>query len=331
MAKIFTLVLSLGILFQSNAQVEPEFRVREEIYRPLNNATLLTDPSVTGGFWEAPECFTYIFNEPVTVNQFSSVYTEIDICTDGVMTLYGEDNEADIILVGFQLDLIDKRIDDGLMESSDIYVKYNNGYTTIEFRNAASYFEFGWYGSVDSKFNYQIRIEHSTGNILYHYGASSFDEPLWDLIEFLENPAAGVGVFTGTDDLYWLLTGNLNNLELTYYENPTSPGLPADRLKRFPNENTVVEIIWEPSTSIKEQENPIKSKVFPNPVLDELTVQFKGGAAQLNLTDILGRSILQMDNIVSGQTIRLPQLNPGIYLITISNNLGKHTGKILKN
>jgi hypothetical protein len=329
MAKIFTLILSIGIALQAWAQVEPEFRVRQETYRPLNNATLLTDPSVTGGFWEAPECFTHILNEPVIFNQFNSVYTEIDICTDGLVELYGDDGEVSVTLVPFLLDLIDKRIDEELMETSDIYVQYQNGYTTIEYRNVASYFEFGWYGSVSSSFNYQIRIEHSTGNILYHYGPSSYEEPLWDLIELLESPTAGVGVFSDNDELYWLLTGNPNNLELTYYENPAGP-LPEDRLQQFPNENTLVEIIWEPSTSVKNLPNPVGLTVFPNPVSEELTLEFKGGASNISITDILGKTVFQMENVVSGQTIVLPSMNSGIYIVSLNNELGKHSCKVLK-
>ena len=69
-------------------------------------------------------------------------------------------------------------------------------------------------------------------------------------------------------------------------------------------------------------------QVFPNPAVDYLQVETTfTDPWQYKLQDMLGRQILQGTSVVASHQLRLPNLEAGIYLIRVHNQLGHSASK----
>ena len=74
----------------------------------------------------------------------------------------------------------------------------------------------------------------------------------------------------------------------------------------------------------------METKVYPNPTTGKLTVEFSsytGGAYNLTVTDMSGRTILTEDvKATSGNNqhqLNLESANPGMYMLYIKDNSGQ--------
>ncbi len=81
-------------------------------------------------------------------------------------------------------------------------------------------------------------------------------------------------------------------------------------------------------TSVTTAINQIETKVFPNPVSSDLTIQSKG-YFQYILYDITGRKRMMEDKNYNEVTINLTGLAKGMYVLQITNAKGKAVHKIL--
>ena len=81
-------------------------------------------------------------------------------------------------------------------------------------------------------------------------------------------------------------------------------------------------------TAVTPAINQIETKVFPNPVYSDLTIQSKG-YFQYILYDITGRKQMMEDKNYNEATINLTGLAKGMYLLQIKNAKGKAVHKIL--
>ena len=93
-------------------------------------------------------------------------------------------------------------------------------------------------------------------------------------------------------------------------------------------------------TGLSEVSNqPFMFNVYPNPFTDEANIVFnldKPEAVSLRVTNLLGQtvSVYQPGNLASGEhsiTLYGKYLSPGIYLVTLSDNNGSSTKKLMLN
>lgn len=71
--------------------------------------------------------------------------------------------------------------------------------------------------------------------------------------------------------------------------------------------------------------------ISPNPVKDRLEIRSQTPLKQLELFDLMGRSILSTDDLEKLNS-KIPQLNPGIYLLKIIAKDGRSRSlKLIKN
>ncbi len=87
-----------------------------------------------------------------------------------------------------------------------------------------------------------------------------------------------------------------------------------------------------PYTGVDEADVLPRWNVYPNPVMDNLTLHGNhSGEARYAVCDMQGRELMNMSGKVNGQaTIEVGHLSPGIYLLRISSAQGSSTLKFLK-
>ena len=81
------------------------------------------------------------------------------------------------------------------------------------------------------------------------------------------------------------------------------------------------------STSIEENLSEKGYKIYPNPFSDEIFVENLLGNEYFTIYDFLGR------NVIEGKclgTVKIPEINSGIYYLTILNNTNQTTFKLIK-
>ena len=82
-----------------------------------------------------------------------------------------------------------------------------------------------------------------------------------------------------------------------------------------------------PLTSIEENLFEKGYKIYPNPFSDEIFVENLVGSEYFIIYDLLGR------NVIEGKclgTVKIPEINSGIYYFTIRNNTNQTTFKLIK-
>ena len=82
-----------------------------------------------------------------------------------------------------------------------------------------------------------------------------------------------------------------------------------------------------PLTSIEENLFEKGYKIYPNPFSDEIFVENLLGKEYFIIYDFLGRNVIE--GKCSG-TIKIPEINSGIYYLTILNNTNQTTFKLIK-
>ena len=78
----------------------------------------------------------------------------------------------------------------------------------------------------------------------------------------------------------------------------------------------------------------LQSVWIKNPVQNTIEINSTNAIenANISITDMLGKSIYQLQNQTVSGTFEIPvSLTKGIYLITISNNNGSITKKVIKS
>jgi hypothetical protein len=315
------LVYFFSTIFLSSAiwaQSQPEMRYGQGDFVPLENATVLTTPAGSGEFWD-DICYEVDLTAPVFFNAYSLVLSKMKICSDGQITLSNAAKTQNYILMPFRAEFIDKRVDESLLETSDILYETRNGFTTIEFRNVASRVEFGWYGSVNSTFTFQARIEHATGNVRYWYGESDYQSALWDIvINTNEISEAGLRIKPiVVAETAWFFTGTPGNVGVSQVLNFNGSNYPANRLREIPVNGSIIEFVWEPSTSIFNENNKMEAMLFPNPSSSGFSLLFEGEQANVFITNAQGQMIWEKHNVASGEYCSPALLQPGVYFVRI--------------
>ncbi len=328
---VYLFCLSMMSYFFIAAQAQPIISYGSSNYQSLQQGVFLTTPANLGDFWD-DLCYDVNLSEPITFNSYSLLLTNMAICSDGRITLYDSERDFSYTLMPFHAEYIDKRVDETLLDASDILYHTANGFTTIEYRNVASRVEYGWYGTVESFFNFQVRIEHATGNVKYFYGASYYTEALWEIVvNTNEIAVAGLSIMPAVGNFGWILTGEPDNFSIFYIPVFTGDNYPSNRLREIPLENSTIDFVWEESSSIRNSINDLEASIFPNPSNGDLTLLFNGSDADLEIFDLAGRQHLQFQEVESKSSYAVNHLTSGTYIVKITSNEGVSFLKWVKN
>lgn len=109
---------------------------------------------------------------------------------------------------------------------------------------------------------------------------------------------------------------------------PTSTGI--DQLVVFPDfvargsDNVIYfdNIVFDPDP-LSVNENQIQDvKVFPNPGINSLSVSANTPIASVQIHNILGQKILQVNGQEANQDINISSLKTGLYMLTVTDNQG---------
>jgi hypothetical protein len=313
------------------AQAQPNILKGSTNYQPLLQGIFLTTPANPGDFWD-DLCYDVTLSEAITFNSYSLLLTNMEICSDGRVTLFDSERDFSYTLMPFQAEYIDKRVDESLLDASDILYHTANGFTTVEFRNVASRVEYGWYGTVESFFNFQVRIEHATGNAKYFYGESSYSQALWDIVvNTNEIAVSGLSIKPAVGYFGWILTGVPSNFSVFYIPVYNGSNYPSNRLREILLANTTVDFVWEESSSIRNITNELKASIFPNPSNGELTILFSGAEADLQIYDLAGRQQARYTEVQSRSSYTVDHLPAGTYIIKLTSQEGVSVLKWVKN
>ena len=71
-------------------------------------------------------------------------------------------------------------------------------------------------------------------------------------------------------------------------------------------------------------------EIYPNPVIDELTVNLSDKALNIKILDLSGKTVLSIQNPDLSSPINLEGLNAGVYIVSINTAQGNIQQKILK-
>lgn len=74
-----------------------------------------------------------------------------------------------------------------------------------------------------------------------------------------------------------------------------------------------------------------KIHIYPNPVKDVVNIQFEGSCSLLLLTDATGRIVRRIANYTSGTEIYVGDINNGIYMVSIMQQQGIRSAKLVIN
>lgn len=81
--------------------------------------------------------------------------------------------------------------------------------------------------------------------------------------------------------------------------------------------------------SLEDKINKENINIYPNPINDLVSIQFKGEIQQIDLIDLNGRLIKEFINI-SKNEVKLSELKKGMYIMKVYTDKGIYTERILK-
>jgi hypothetical protein len=132
--------------------------------------------------------------------------------------------------------------------------------------------------------------------------------------------------YSGGDTLILVhQTANVNNYKIPTHR--TITGLVID-----PN-NWVINGAGSVTVGIADQDNPVCFSVFPSPCTDQLQLYFSnapGKNVSIVISDITGRSVLQMQTNGVETLITTSELPAGVYLIKATDGVNSITKKFVK-
>lgn len=290
-------------------------------YANLTGATSLNNNQI----WDDPE-----YTVPIGFN-FTLFDTTINTFNFGmglgamISTELDEYYQGDYAILVFETDLIDRGDISGTSQSPISYKvegASGNRIFKLEWKNAGFYDEGDELGTLDDYVDVQLWLYEGTNDIEIHFGPIQVSDPD---INYFGETGAMVGVGTVKDTNLYLLSGNPANpiLENTiaYLNGTPSNGT----IYRFSNT----------TSGIKSKHLSLaNSKAYPNPFQDYTILSIDAPNiqnAELNITDIFGRTVKTISNIQTNQIkIERESLSNGVYFYHFTEN-GKAlaTGKLI--
>jgi hypothetical protein len=84
-------------------------------------------------------------------------------------------------------------------------------------------------------------------------------------------------------------------------------------------------------TSVIPSENKAKVSFFPNPVLDEMTIETGGQIGKAAITDLTGKEIKKFTLQAQNNRVSLSSLPKGLYFLKSFTSAGIKTERLIKN
>lgn len=343
--KIFFVVMLTCSFLNLHAQTFPYTLVNQtDTYVDLTGETLLTPVLTT---WDDPD----IINIPLGFDFeiLGRTHNTVDISylfLGGVIT-FGDLEILDstsAIAVNFD-DLIDIEVVDSTSKSTISYVTDGNAgqrIFKIQWKNAGYYFEYDDFGTTENQISFQLWLYEGSNNIEFRFGPNNTDpldnlhgygEPVCGLMQnAFYNPTADVVGF----ETLWHVTGSPTNPTIaTVLGDPATEYFEYELLGlsgEFPEGQVYRFVNVETSAPLLIQNSPIK--VFPTVTENEFFVEI-GEELLAEKTEILvlnnfGQAIY--NNVITSSQERVDVNNfpKGIYYVSIVNEKGKATQKIIK-
>ncbi len=91
-------------------------------------------------------------------------------------------------------------------------------------------------------------------------------------------------------------------------------------------------LIASDPSAIKEAVSSARLTVYPNPANDQVSIGMDENmlGSNLSITDLTGREVLHSTVQVSNPQIDIRNLSPGVYFVTVENEKGRMTRKLVK-
>lgn len=172
--------------------------------------------------------------------------------------------------------------------------------------------------------------------IWLHYGTSDQDLMWTAYIGYEFN---SYEIWRKIDNEPWELIATKPNDILVYTDNYTGNGIRSYFIQVIPlctptnlkNSNfTIKSNIYKPKTYGIDNLNKLNIKIYPNPVIDNLTIDLSEGLNYVNIYDIKGRLLYSKITSNSKFTLSVIDYPSGIYIVKIKNKHQFFTGKFNK-
>lgn len=326
MKKTFTSLLILFLISALHLNAQYNYSYTSAPYLDLVNPDTISSnvPDWDDDYWTHEIGFQ--------VNAFGTLYDSVVVESNGELLLYNSLDSASFfyhpdtfpVFIGFG---------DFMSQTGTGDLRYRtNGASPISYAltglPGARIAKFEWKNSgfyndtiaIDF-INFQIWIYEITGDVEYHFGTSSVTPNSYG---GSTGPVIGIAPYVADPDYIFLpgifLQGDSTSCTSvsTYVTTTGTPVLNA--VHRFANLAT-----------IGIQENAATGfSFYPNPAIDKVNLVLPQGNQLITFTDISGRVCLREQNNAGGIfSISLEGLQAGIYLITVFNESGVSTQRLV--
>lgn len=138
---------------------------------------------------------------------------------------------------------------------------------------------------------------------------------------------------TVTDAYQYLTIGNFSDdASTTTIANPTASFEPGMYGAYYFIDDVRVERVFTDTTASVDQLELIDVRVFPNPVSDEINIEFSKAEVDvlIELVDLNGKLIYAIQGDFRKRAIDLSGLGSGVYIVRIETSTGVHSKRIVK-
>ena len=248
------------------------------------------------------------------------------------------DLDQDTIVFSAVIPILGEFIDLGFLEGESLSeISYlvegesGNRICKIEWRNVGFASEI-INGTGASSINIQIWLHESDGRIEFRYGESQFDNPF-----DINNASILIGIvgnfndITETFDEFILLDGDPAKPSVFYLDEYQYDNYSEFSLDSFPPAGTVYTFRRSvvSTEDIRQLSNDFE--ILPNPALDVVSLKSKIGTSSIqsvSIYNITGTLINLVDS--NYDLIKVSDLNPGIYHLSILTDQGLATKRFVK-
>ncbi len=82
--------------------------------------------------------------------------------------------------------------------------------------------------------------------------------------------------------------------------------------------------------SVTEFDTQVQLSMYPNPVVDQLTIRADQSISNISIANTLGQVVYVSNTITTEKTIDFSTFNSGIYMVSITTEFGTKTERIIK-
>ncbi len=338
MSKYALSIILSFIFLSSNAQISQyQFSVQTKPYVSLEGGTNLT-ANFTEEDWDE-YYLIYGLAENINFEFDQKVFCPIlDISFDGLIYAYCTNNDFNAeyeVIFAPHSDILDYRFTGGTDSlDSEIWYKFEDGFSYLEFRNLSFYYDELKEISPEARFNFTYTFNHETGSFQYHYGPSTYNPQVNELLEDV-NYSIGTGYFKEIEDMnseiaVMLLSGDPSNPTLHIFENEDEPNEDF-YMNAIPAEGTLYSFTLNPNSTSNLNTILTEYSVVPNPGNNEaiLNNDVQSISADLSIWNINGQ-LMHQSIVHDKANIDTSTFPSGLYFFQVTTDSGTQTIKWMK-